>query len=769
MGPRKKDASDREQLVARIAEQDAEIEHLKISLAAHVGSSARLAAALDTLDDVRQQHAEELAEEARVAERLRDRLARYRDVVRVSEVERDNLRDAVVELAERIESSQDDFSSLPHPRIRIPNLLNPLQPPHELPAGDTDRDLWAYASAVIISMRTALAAEERAHAETRRTARARIALMEARLARREAELEALTTLHRARSQSSQRHSAVEGSAGLRRTAGTRTRTPSPPALRDGELATHLAQTEAHNALLAAEVAQLAARLEQRRNHFLSSHTDEVERLPAHPRSSDEPLPIASRHQSHSHDREQQRVIQSSSPSHTSHHPPRSSSPSLPRSSPDRDNPARGRDDPDTVDQDRTIRPAVRTGPQLAHSTSRERSSAGGNTVDGFAREVRELGKQIDALHVLREQERQRSPPPDIGESPAPNYAYAPAVMPAEGSHAAAAREAHAEAAVTDAVTSAERRDMRAALAREVAVVGAQVAALRLVREHHPTDADRADADVHGRIVTESSNSHAAWTAEAVRAESTAAGTVLADTDDMHDALAREISALGDQVDALISERTVLWEQVRAAQREDFAPEEITHVPTSLQEHMQPSSSNQGEAEKQAVQHGTHQLHRRQPQIPGSAATSPDSPPRPTTARSRNPGLLVFSPRPTSRRHPTPEPAPQPPSSSYSGPSYSPPQLLDDSDGERSMELATPLVPSVILSAFAGSGFAGPTLLPMSGPSPTLELSPVSPSVGLSLSLSAAAVTPPSSNDGGEQAVQELMGLASARRRRITEP
>jgi hypothetical protein len=74
------------------------------------------------------------------------------------------------------------------------NPLNFSEPLHTMPNDwsrlISEHDLWAYASGMITFLRDSLASERRAHAETRTAARARTALLEAQIARRDAELEA---------------------------------------------------------------------------------------------------------------------------------------------------------------------------------------------------------------------------------------------------------------------------------------------------------------------------------------------------------------------------------------------------------------------------------------------------------------------------------------------------------------------------------------------------------------------------------------------------
>ncbi|KAJ7063313.1 hypothetical protein C8F01DRAFT_71559 [Mycena amicta] len=153
-------------------------------------------------------------------------VARYRDAARVAEGERDNLRDAVKQLAERVESSR----SLPRPQLSIPQLLEPLDPPPVPLPGDPH--LWTYASTTIVSLRAALTAEQQAHKETRRISRAQITLLEAQLARQQAD-----------------HAAADISE----------------------------NTEAANARLAVEVAQLAAKMNVQRAIALDADPDRTVR------------------------------------------------------------------------------------------------------------------------------------------------------------------------------------------------------------------------------------------------------------------------------------------------------------------------------------------------------------------------------------------------------------------------------------------------------------------------------------------------------------
>ncbi|CAK5270034.1 unnamed protein product [Mycena citricolor] len=170
--PRKKE------LLGLVATKDEEISRVRHALSSH---QQRLAIALDTLEAMQQ----DLATERKARERLNNKLVRLKDAVRAAEAERDDLREVVVELAEKIELSRDDFSALTWApsRLRLPDVLEPLQTAVPIPALASDTDLWVYASATISSLRHALAAERLQHEETRRIAGLKIERLHAQVAR----------------------------------------------------------------------------------------------------------------------------------------------------------------------------------------------------------------------------------------------------------------------------------------------------------------------------------------------------------------------------------------------------------------------------------------------------------------------------------------------------------------------------------------------------------------------------------------------------------
>jgi hypothetical protein len=84
---------------------DPQIAYLECQVQAYISRTshihARLLSTLDTLDSLQASHNLELVSEANAKERLSGKLHRYIDFVREAEVEKDDLRDAVIQLVEK--------------------------------------------------------------------------------------------------------------------------------------------------------------------------------------------------------------------------------------------------------------------------------------------------------------------------------------------------------------------------------------------------------------------------------------------------------------------------------------------------------------------------------------------------------------------------------------------------------------------------------------------------------------------------------------------
>lgn len=82
-----------------------QIAHIETQLQAHIARTShiqnRLLSTLDTLDAVQAAHVIELEAETSAKERLSQKLDRYLDFVQTAEKEKDDLRDAVIQLVKK--------------------------------------------------------------------------------------------------------------------------------------------------------------------------------------------------------------------------------------------------------------------------------------------------------------------------------------------------------------------------------------------------------------------------------------------------------------------------------------------------------------------------------------------------------------------------------------------------------------------------------------------------------------------------------------------
>ncbi|CAL1715697.1 unnamed protein product [Somion occarium] len=145
--------------------------------------NAKLQETLDTLDALTTTHAQELSLEERTNERLQFKLRTARNYAKGLEKERDELRDVVQQLVDKVEKC-DDFGLWPHNQMHISEHLEPLPPCQGDMPKDSKDDL-KYATMVISSLKADLQ-NERQHVKV---AEREIADLQAKLARREAELE----------------------------------------------------------------------------------------------------------------------------------------------------------------------------------------------------------------------------------------------------------------------------------------------------------------------------------------------------------------------------------------------------------------------------------------------------------------------------------------------------------------------------------------------------------------------------------------------------
>ncbi|KAF8958673.1 hypothetical protein BDZ97DRAFT_1761909 [Flammula alnicola] len=246
-------------LEGRLAQKEEEIALLESRLQAYTGRlsllQSRLLSTLDTLDVIQNSQAQELSSLLRTRNRLQEQLDSYIKVVRAAELERDDMRDAVMKLVEKVETS-NDYCNWPHSQIRLsslPDSIPIVQSRRGNPSDDDEEDLISYASSIIESLRRERDNERRAHAQTRESAEARILALEAKLSRREAELEACVA-----------HADHGVSVEVRISPRIKERMPANDLVTSEQIISMLDITVARNKLLESEITTLFKRLEQAR-------------------------------------------------------------------------------------------------------------------------------------------------------------------------------------------------------------------------------------------------------------------------------------------------------------------------------------------------------------------------------------------------------------------------------------------------------------------------------------------------------------------------
>ncbi|KAH9829939.1 uncharacterized protein C8Q71DRAFT_787980 [Rhodofomes roseus] len=162
------------------------------SHAAHASQlQARLLTTLDKTDALRATHIQELAAERRAVNILSHKLDRCRKYIKEARAEWDDTREALSIVIEKVELA-NDYSLWPHSQMCMTAPLEPLSYPKASSSGAplSEHPIHPFAKAIVASLREELEQERNAHAQTRARAEAEILSLNARLARRDAELEA---------------------------------------------------------------------------------------------------------------------------------------------------------------------------------------------------------------------------------------------------------------------------------------------------------------------------------------------------------------------------------------------------------------------------------------------------------------------------------------------------------------------------------------------------------------------------------------------------
>ncbi|KAG6329795.1 hypothetical protein ID866_9294 [Astraeus odoratus] len=200
MGPSRKLHHD--EVKALLREKDEQIAALESQLEAHSARAStahvRLLKTIDVLDSLRAQHTLEMASVEEEKMKLARDVDRWRVIAQTREVEKDEMKDVVEDLIQKIQIS-NEWSSWPCSRMQITKYAevrshSDCEPDHAATNKRLHHDLLAYASSIIARLRCELEFERHEHHRTAEEANMRIDELEAKVAVREAELETWTSL-----------------------------------------------------------------------------------------------------------------------------------------------------------------------------------------------------------------------------------------------------------------------------------------------------------------------------------------------------------------------------------------------------------------------------------------------------------------------------------------------------------------------------------------------------------------------------------------------
>ncbi|KAL4064520.1 hypothetical protein J3A83DRAFT_4376741 [Scleroderma citrinum] len=262
MRPSRKPNHD--QVKTLLRDKDEQIATLEKQLEAYSARAstahARLLKTIDVLDSLRTQHALEMSFLAGEKMKLTHAVNRWRTVARTLEIERDEMKDVVEDLIEKIQIS-NEWNSWPCSRMHITKHaeLHPLAFDRrnlDATIKRHDSDLLEYASSVIARLRTELVFERHQHCRTAEEANTRIEELEAKIAVREAELE---TCINASPQRTDHDNNCVNSRNIPKKAHLR-----PKPISDEECLRVLESNSARNKSLEMEIHDILAKLENAR-------------------------------------------------------------------------------------------------------------------------------------------------------------------------------------------------------------------------------------------------------------------------------------------------------------------------------------------------------------------------------------------------------------------------------------------------------------------------------------------------------------------------
>ncbi|KAI6108234.1 hypothetical protein F5141DRAFT_105131 [Pisolithus sp. B1] len=262
MGPSRKPSHD--ELKALLWQKDEQIavleRQLEVCSARASATHIRLLKTVDVLDSLRAQHALEISAVEQEKIKLACDVDQWRTLSKALEVEKDEMKNVVEDLIEKIQIS-NEWTSWPCSRMHITKPAElPYTPANGLESTtkSPSDDLLAYASAIIARLRSELEFERREHRKTIAEANHHIEELEAQVAIRETELETCIRLP------SQR--VFEGDTGSRlpvRKIPTKVRL-CPKTLSDQECLRVLESNSARNRSMETEIRGILAKLGEAR-------------------------------------------------------------------------------------------------------------------------------------------------------------------------------------------------------------------------------------------------------------------------------------------------------------------------------------------------------------------------------------------------------------------------------------------------------------------------------------------------------------------------
>ncbi|KAF9529522.1 hypothetical protein CPB83DRAFT_893338 [Crepidotus variabilis] len=211
----------------------------------------KLLTSLDILDSERKQHREDVKAFELERRNMEARLDRATHFIQSLRSERDDMRDAVMRLVEKVELC-NDYSKWPHSRMALSSFAEPAPTLH---ATRTDSEELLSNSAILIArLRQQRDEERRVHTRSRNEAASTILALEAQLSRRDAQLAFCISEHKT-------------NYGPIRTPHLSSAQGSDPA---NDILSVLEMTTARNKTLESEIKALARRLELAKNKPLTA-------------------------------------------------------------------------------------------------------------------------------------------------------------------------------------------------------------------------------------------------------------------------------------------------------------------------------------------------------------------------------------------------------------------------------------------------------------------------------------------------------------------